>query len=155
MWTVLGQMDIRKPGAFNLLHIPLPKLGSTYTSAFPMSSKKGPSKIFNKVLAQDYWIIIQFLATLKALLINSKIGFGSKRNPLCVQVGGSLELNSLSFLPAAHNPAMGSTDGRRAKEEISHLRLCRKTLKLFGDPMFSPPPISTPIPFPPLEQQGC
>lgn len=66
----------------------------------PKVTRKGPSKIFNERFVKDYWVIIQFLATLKvsAMVMTSKIGTWSKRNPLCIPVGGSLALNSLSFL---------------------------------------------------------
>lgn len=66
----------------------------------PKVFQKGLSKIFNELL-KDYWVIIQFLATLKvsAMVITSKVGTESERNPVCILVGGSLVLNYLSILP--------------------------------------------------------
>lgn len=80
---------------------PTAKTGLHLCFNVPKVFQKGPSIIFNELSVKDYWVIIQFLATLKvsAMVITSRIGTGSERNPLCILVGGSMALNYLSFLP--------------------------------------------------------
>lgn len=101
-----GQMDIRKPGDSHIRFVarPADKTWLCLCLNVPKVIQRGPRhgqvKHFIKLLVRDYWVITQFQATLKvsAAVITSQVGTGSKRNPPRMLVGGSLALNSLSFL---------------------------------------------------------